>query len=179
MNFRMFGLIVSALCCVACSTNKYGIYDVVYKSEMDNFTVCLFKSDTHHAVRFHVDYKGYGICEAEVDPVESRTVLSPYPSNNDLDNVTVRYYDGKIHIVNRITVGTNTFYLFDIDGDGYPEKRITYQEGGDSMLFEHLAPQVLSHELKTKDKKGNQGHQGSAPGVGPLDDDKTKKDATP
>ena len=148
MNFRIFVSIVCALYCVACSTNKWGIYDVVYKSEMDDFTVYLFKSDTHHAVRFHVDYKGCGICEAEVDPEETRTVLSPYPSSNDLDNVTVRYYDGKIHIVNRMTAETNTIYLFDIDGDGYPEKRITYQEGGDSILFEHLAPQVLSHEVR-------------------------------
>ena len=112
MNFRIFASIVCALYCVACSTNKYGIYDVVYKSEMDDFTVYLFKSDTHHAVRFHVDYKGYGICEAEVDPEETRTVLVPYPSSNDLENVTVRYYDGKIHIVNIMTVETNTVYLF-------------------------------------------------------------------
>lgn len=157
-SLKRFGWLLSVvvLCCVSCATEKRGIWNVVYRERIqDDYEVLLLRNG--NSVQFHVEYKGEPICETEMDPAETRTVLSSYKSGND-EEVTLLYDDGKV-VYSRwqgLSQGTNMLFLLDRDGDGYPETRCTWMPEG-KIVREELVPQVISPETagRTAPEKGN------------------------
>ena len=141
---------ICALCCASCATEKWGIYEVVHREPFqDDYEAILLKSDD--SVRFKVEYKGQPICETEVDPEETRAVVGRYRSGHLSDDITVFCRDGKITSVNFMTQGEDTVVLFDLDGDGYPERRATLcPDPSSGMVEEQLAPQVVSSRRPSK-----------------------------
>lgn len=132
-----------ALLCSSCATEKWGLYEVLHRERFqDDYEAILLKSDD--SVRFNVEYKGQPICETEVDPEEIRAVVGRYRSGHPSDDVTVFYRDGKTTSVNFLPQGEDTVVLFDLDGDGYPERRATLGPDPSGMLEEELVPQVVS-----------------------------------
>lgn len=149
---------VCVLLCASCATEKWGIYEVVHRERFqDDYEAILLKSDD--SLRFDVEYKGQPFCEVEVDPAETRAVVSPYLSEHPGDHATLFYRDGKMTGVRSMTRGEETMMLFDLDGDGYPEKRATLDADG-VRIFEELSPQVVSSTRKgeTPPKEGNVPH---------------------
>lgn len=137
-----------ALLCSSCATEKWGLYEVLHRERFqDDYEAILLKSDD--SVRFKVEYKGQPICETEVDPEQTRTVVTPYRSGHLSDDVTVFYRDGKITSVNFMTQGEDTVVLFDLDGDGYPERRATLDLEHSKMVEEQLVPQVVSRRCRS------------------------------
>lgn len=142
-----------ALLCASCATEKWGVYEVLHRERFqDDYEAILLKSDD--SVRFKVEHR-FGqvwlpICEVEVDPEQTRAVVTPYRSGHLSDDVTVFYRDGKITSVNTMTQGEDTVVLFDLDGDGYPERRATLGPDPSGMLEEQLAPQVVSSRRLSK-----------------------------
>lgn len=142
MLFRLSILAFCLLGCASCTTEKWGVYEVLHRERFqDGYEAVLLKSAD--SALFRVEYNGQPICETEVDPEQTRAVVTPYRSGHLSDDVTVFYRDGKITSVNFMTQGEDTVVLFDLDGDGYPERRATLRSDG-NPIFEELAPQVIS-----------------------------------
>lgn len=142
MLFRLSILAFCLLGCASCTTEKWGVYEVLHRERfLDGYEAILLKSDD--SVRFCVEYNGQPICETEVDQEETRAVVSNYRSGHPEDDVTVFCRDGKLTSVNTMTQGEARVFLFDLDGDGFPERRATLRFDG-NPIFEELAPQVIS-----------------------------------
>ena len=138
--------------CASCTTEKWGVYEVLHRERFqDGYEAILLKSAD--SARFRVEYNGQPICETEVDQEETRAVVSNYRSGHPEDDVTVFCRDGKLTSVNTMTQGEARVFLFDLDGDGFPERRATLRSDG-NPISEELAPQVIS--TKTANKTATQ-----------------------
>lgn len=144
---KRFGwlLTVVVLCCVSCTTEKKGIWDVVYRERIqDDYEVFLLRNGS--SVQFWTEYKGEPDCQTEIDPTCTRTALSSYRFGND-EEVALLCDGGKV-VYSRwqgLSQGTNTLFLVDRDGDGYPETRCIWMPEG-KIVREELVPQVISSE---------------------------------
>lgn len=126
---------------------KWGSYEVVHRERFPGgYEAVLLKSGD--SMRFDVTFEGQPVCEVEVDPEETRAVVIPYRSGHPEDHATLFYQDGKMPGVRQMTRGNEMVMLFDNDGDGYPDKRATFDTDGPRLrMVEELAPHVVSTKL--------------------------------
>jgi len=139
-----------ALFCGACVTVKHGVFDILHTESINpNFEVQLLRHED--SVRFYSEFKGRPICEMEVDPRGTRSVVSSYCSPVAVaDEITIVYDGSKMSTIRWTTTETNTVVLYDRDGDGYPEMRTT-SDGMGRRIVETLKPVVQSSVEKQGD----------------------------
>ncbi len=144
--FRLVVLCSLVVFCLSCATEMHGVYRVLHRERIAaDYEVYLLRHED--SVRFYVEFKGDPVCEMEIDPEETRSVVSPYRfAHGETDNITTLYDGEKIVTVRWITKGMHTVVLYDLDGNGFPEMRVT--TGEDGRLIEKLEPVVKSSELK-------------------------------
>lgn len=143
--FRLIVLCLVGTFCGACATEKHGVYRVLHKESIaSDYEMRLLKHE--ESVRFYVEFKGEPICEMEINPQEIRSVVSHYRSGCfKTENLTTTYDGNKISTIRWTTRGTNTVVLSDLDGDGFPEMRVTRE--GENNRIERLKPVVLPSNL--------------------------------
>ena len=139
MRYFLLIIVVALLsaCILSCGRKMQGVYRVIYQEKMDNdYDVFLLRHE--NTFRFYVTYRKEVICEMDVYPREIHAVVFPYLSKYGApDSHTVRYGStGKLTTARWITSETNTVVLFDTDGDGLPDKRVTHNQ--DAFVTERL-----------------------------------------
>ncbi len=126
-------LIMSFVLCmfnISCVTKRSVDGAAEYRERFQNDYEILFHKDENY-VLFQVYYKDAPIGEMTFSPGNISAIVSPYVSKHGMvDKCVVSYTDNILHTVRWITSGADTVVLYDLDGDGFPDRRVIIGPNG-------------------------------------------------